>query len=123
MNTKLYRPVGIKELELIEKSNMKEFPPRLSWQPIFYPVLNFDYAAQIARDWNTKDEFSGYAGFVTEFEISDTYFNEYEVQNVGGANHNELWIPSEKMDEFNKQIIDGIRVSGAFYGDQFEGEK
>ncbi|MEL6558081.1 MAG: ADP-ribosylation/crystallin J1 [Bacteroidota bacterium] len=123
MNTKLYRPVGIKELELIEKSNMKEFPPRLSWQPIFYPVLNFDYAAQIAKDWNTKDEFSGYAGFVTEFEITKAYFNTYEVQNVGGANHNELWVPSEKMDEFNKQIINGIRVSGAFYGDQFEGEK
>jgi hypothetical protein len=37
---KLYRPVGYKELELIKQSGMKEFPPRLPEQPIFYPVLN-----------------------------------------------------------------------------------
>lgn len=50
----LYRPVGIKELELIALSDWAAFPPRLPHQPIFYPVLNFQYAAQIARDWNTK---------------------------------------------------------------------
>ncbi|HEV2482639.1 MAG TPA: hypothetical protein VGS79_23400 [Puia sp.] len=37
---KLYRPVGLKELELIRLSGWREFPPRLEWQPIFYPVLN-----------------------------------------------------------------------------------
>jgi hypothetical protein len=36
----LYRPVGIKELELIATAGWKRFPPRLFWQPIFYPVLN-----------------------------------------------------------------------------------
>lgn len=40
----LFRPVGQKELELIRASGMREFPPRLSWQPIFYPVLNEEYA-------------------------------------------------------------------------------
>ncbi len=123
MNIKLYRPIGIKELNLIEDSGMKEFPPRLVWQHIFYPVLNFDYAAQIAKDWNTKDEFSGYVGFVTEFEVSEPYFNSYEIQNVGGALHNELWVPAEKMSEFNDQIIGNIQVVAAFYGDQFDGIK
>ena len=89
----------------------------------FYPVLNFEYAAQIAKDWNTNDEFSGFAGFVTEFEVSESYFSSFEIQNVGGANHNELWVPAEKISEFNDQIIGRIRVSGAFYGEQFEGEK
>jgi hypothetical protein len=48
--TVLYRPVGPKELKLIESSDYREFPPRLPEQPIFYPVLNEEYAAAIARD-------------------------------------------------------------------------
>jgi hypothetical protein len=48
----LYRPVGPKELALIAASDYTAFPPRLAEQPIFYPVLNFEYAEQIARDWN-----------------------------------------------------------------------
>ena len=50
----LYRPVGLHELKLIAEAEYKAFPPRLPEQPIFYPVLNFEYAEQIARDWNTK---------------------------------------------------------------------
>ena len=45
---RLYRPVGTKELELIEKSGYEKYPPRLPEQPIFYPVLNEKYAAEIA---------------------------------------------------------------------------
>ncbi len=50
----LFRPVGQNELNLIKESGYKAFPPRLPEQPIFYPVLNEEYATQIARDWNTK---------------------------------------------------------------------
>ena len=39
----LYRPVGQKELDLIAAVGFAAFPPRLSWQPIFYPVLTEDY--------------------------------------------------------------------------------
>jgi len=46
----LYRPVGPKELKLIEESGWKRFPARLPEQPIFYPVMNEEYAIQIARD-------------------------------------------------------------------------
>ncbi|MBN1317440.1 MAG: hypothetical protein JXA42_18305 [Anaerolineales bacterium] len=52
----LYRPVGIHELALISKSGYQAFPPRLPEQPIFYPVLNFQYAEQIALDWNAQGE-------------------------------------------------------------------
>lgn len=48
----LYRPVGEKELDLIKESDYRKFPPRLAEQPIFYPVLNQEYATEIARDWN-----------------------------------------------------------------------
>jgi len=65
----LYRPVGLIELQRIYESRMQAFPPRLPEQPIFYPVLNFTYAAQIARDWNTKSH--SFAGYVTEFTVDD----------------------------------------------------
>lgn len=50
----LYRPVGQAEFELIKDSGFKRFPPRLEWQPIFYPVLNKEYAEQIAKQWNIE---------------------------------------------------------------------
>ena len=61
-STILYRPVGQREYELIEATGFRRFPGRLPEQPFFYPVTNEDYATQIARDWNTKDEASGWTG-------------------------------------------------------------
>jgi hypothetical protein len=116
---KLFRPVGIKELELIIDSGWKKFPPRLEWQPIFYPVLNEQYAEQIALEWNTKDEFSGYCGIVTGFELNEEYFSKYAVQNVGGVIHNELWIPAEELESFNGNIINGIHIIKVFFGERF----
>ena len=116
---KLYRPVGIKELELIRNEGWKKFPPRLEWQPIFYPVLNQPYAAQIAREWNTRDEFSGYCGIVTEFDLLESHYLTFAVQNVGGTIHNELWVPAAEVEEFNRNIVGGIRVVEAFFGDGF----
>lgn len=115
----LYRPVGVKELELIIDSGMKAFPPRLEWQPIFYPVLNSPYAEQIALEWNTKDAFSGHAGFVTAFDIPEEYFKTFEVQVVGGSHHQELWVPAAQLEEFNTRIVGGIRVVKSFYGEGY----
>jgi len=60
---------------------------------------------------------------VTEFEIPKEYFSQFKVENVGGFNHNELWVPSEQLHEFNVQIQDGIKVVGAYYGKDYTGEK
>jgi hypothetical protein len=119
----LYRPVGLKELELIADANYKAFPPRLFHQPIFYPVLNEEYATQIARDWNAPDPASGYAGFVTRFEVEDAYVAQYPIQVVGGTIHQELWVPAEQLEEFNQHLIGRIEVIHAFYGEKFQGEK
>lgn len=116
----LYRPVGQKELDLIKESGNKEFPPRLEWQPIFYPVMNQRYAAQIALEWNTNDEFSGYAGYVTAFDLPDDYLQQFPIQNVGGEIHNELWVPAEQLDEFNNHIVGEIRVVESFYGEKYK---
>ncbi|MEO6303349.1 MAG: ADP-ribosylation/crystallin J1 [Bacteroidia bacterium] len=120
---KLYRPVGQIEMDLIKASDYKKFPPRLYWQPIFYPVLDHDYACTIAREWNTKDEANGSVGYVTEFSIPVEYFQKFEVQNVGAHNHNELWVPAEELENFNANIIRGIKVIDAYYGKNFIGEK
>jgi len=45
--TTLFRPVGLDELSLIWDSQMREFPPRLPHQPIFYPVAHRDYRLQV----------------------------------------------------------------------------
>src|SRR5215469_7422274 len=85
--TTLYRPVGRKELDLIRASGFRAFPPRLPSQPFFYPVLNEEYAVQIARDWNTKDEASGYEGYVLSFDVRTEFLNRYEVHVVGHSKH------------------------------------
>jgi hypothetical protein len=118
-NITLYRPTGANELTLIVDSGMKKFPPRLFWQPIFYPVLNFQYAAEIAELWNMRDPDSDGVGFVTEFEIPEEYFQKFPIQTVGLDHHQELWVPAEQLDEFNERIVNGIRVSASFIGKKF----
>ncbi len=110
----LFRPVGEKEKELIEQSDFTKFPPRLDWQPIFYPVLNQRYAEEIAEKWNTKDLDSGYKGYVTQFEIDDDYITSFAVQTVGAFYHQELWIPAEELDNFNNHIIGKIEIIKVF---------
>ena len=61
----LYRPVGTGELKLIEKSGFRRFPPRLPEQPFFYPVLNEQYAVEIASQWNVKYN-ADHKGYVME---------------------------------------------------------
>lgn len=69
----LYRPVGHREYELIRDRGFASFPPRLPTQPIFYPVLNIEYARQIASEWNATDPSSGYRGYVLRFVVEDAY--------------------------------------------------
>ena len=107
----LYRPVGQKELDLIERSGWMKFPPRLIEQPIFYPVVNEEYAIQIARDWNVPASGSG---FVTKFAVKADFVERYPIQNVGGPIHNELWVPAEDLEEFNSNIIGLIEVTQRF---------
>lgn len=115
--TTLYRPVGPEELALIAASGYREFPPRLPQQSIFYPVLNEEYARQIARDWNVKD--SG-AGYVTRFAVRREFLAKYPAQKVGSAIHQELWIPAEELAEMNRNIVGLIEVIAEYKADAKE---
>lgn len=103
----MYRPVNQKELDLIEQMGWKAFPPRLPEQPIFYPVMNEAYATQISKEWNVP---AYGVGYVTRFEVDSEFLKRYKVENVGGEIHNELWVPAEELEEFNKQIVGLIEV-------------
>lgn len=109
----LYRPVGTRELKLIEKSNYSKFPPRLPEQPIFYPVLTEKYAVEIASIWNVKYN-DDHKGYVTKFEIDDTYCGQFEIHQVGDEYHKEFWIPAERLEEFNLHIVGKIDIINEF---------
>lgn len=107
----LYRPVGPKELALIEASGFREFPPRLPEQPIFYPVTNEEYARHIAEQWNVRENGGGY---VTRFAVREDFIAKYPVQQVGARIHTEYWIPAEELADFNRAIVGPIEVIATF---------
>ncbi|MFI8100613.1 ADP-ribosylation/crystallin J1 [Streptomyces sp. NPDC086023] len=109
--TTLWRPTGPHELALVAELGWRAWPPRLPDQPIFYPVLNEDYAVRIARDWNVPH--SG-AGFVTRFEVDTEFLARYPVRQAGGRTILELWVPAEELDEFNAHIVGRIQVVREF---------
>jgi hypothetical protein len=107
----LFRPTGEKELALIRGSGWRAFPLRLPEQPIFYPVLNEDYATQIARDWNTRD---GGTGYVLRFQLDSDYLKQFPVQIAGARIHQEYWILAEELEEFNRHIVGLIEIVSEF---------
>ncbi len=112
--TELFRPVGHAELELIATAHYRSFPPRLPEQPIFYPVLEYEYAVEIARDWNSKQPRSGNAGYVTRFFIPTAYLSDYEIHEVGGRQRREYWIPADELTPFNAALASPIEVVATF---------
>ena len=115
--TTLYRPVGQAEMDHIRANGFREFPPRLPDQPIFYPVLTEVYATQIARDWNTKDERSGFVGYVLRFQVRAEFLRKYDVHVVGSAGHCEYWIPAGDLARFNENIVGKIEIVSEFRGE------
>ncbi|NUP46274.1 MAG: hypothetical protein HOW97_03010 [Catenulispora sp.] len=107
--TRLWRPVGPAELALLEASGFTAWPPRLPDQPIFYPVLNEEYAATIARDWNVAASGSG---FVTRFAVATSFARRYPTRQAGGRGHLELWIPAEDVPELNAHLAGPIVMVG-----------
>ena len=109
--TTLYRPTGPEELRLVEESGFRRWPPRLPEQPIFYPVTNEEYAAEIASKWNARD---GKPGFVTRFEVKAAFMARYPVQTVGARHHTEWWVPAEELEALNENIVGRIEVIREF---------
>ena len=107
----MYRPVGDAELALILASDYRSWPPRLPGQPIFYPVTNERYAAEIAERWNARD---GERGYVTRFEVRKEFADRYPIQTVGDSYHTEWWIPAADVEALNDCIVGKIEVVKTF---------
>lgn len=107
----LWRPVRPEELELIRQGGMTAFPPRLPEQPIFCPVTTEGHAIKIARDGNGKASGSG---FVTRFEVRESFLSGHKEQDAGGRAHREHRIPAEDLPAFNDAIAGPIEVTHSF---------
>jgi hypothetical protein len=81
--------------------------------PIFYPVLNEEYAVQIARDWNAATNHTG-IGYVTRFQMKADFLSRYSVKTVGALMYQEYWIPAEDLLKFNRNIVGLIEVIAEF---------
>jgi len=83
-------------------------------QPFFYPVLNAEYATQIANGWNTRDEASGFVGYVLRFRVKTEFLRQYKIRVVGNASHQEYWIPAGDLEQFNANIVGCIEAISEF---------
>jgi hypothetical protein len=98
-----------------EKFRTVRFESLLTWPgPPPYPVLSEQYATQIARDWNTKDETSGIAGYVLQFRVRTEFLIHYEIHIVGSSEHREYWIPAEDVQKLNENMVGPIKVISEF---------
>ena len=106
----LFRPVGQRELDLIEATGMRAFPPRLPDQPIFYPVTTVEYARLIAADWNVRDALSGNVGNVLRFRVLNDFLKRHPPREAGGRDLVEHWIPAAELPALNAAILGRIEV-------------
>ena len=91
-----------------------------TYEPLFLNVteelsedktLSPSETIRIARDWNVKA--SG-VGYVTRFQVRRDHLEQYEVQQVGGQTILEYWIPAERLEELNDNIVGTIEVVHTF---------
>ena len=108
----LFRPVGPDEFRLIEQSGLRAFPPRTAQQPIFYPVLTEEFALKIVHEWIIP---ALGAAYVTRFKVRRAFLSRYQIQNAGGNDLQEYWIPAEDLAEFNQNIVGPIEVIRHFH--------
>jgi len=107
----LYRTTGPAELELVRRSGWTRFPPRLPHQPIFYAVLDYPYAVEIAGQWNAKESGEGH---ILRFEVGEAFLSAYILAAVGGKTRREYWIPAEDMDKLNGALAGPIELITSF---------
>ena len=118
----LYQPVSMEELQDIKASDWKIFPPHDPEQPIFRPVTDEAFAAQLARDWNAAHT-TYRRGYVVRFEVSQAFMSAYANRAAGVRGHEEYWIPPEDLSLLNAAIQGQIAVAGTFSGHDAEYRK
>jgi hypothetical protein len=47
---------------------------------------------------------------------------KYPVQIVGGISPEEVWVPADELSEFNRHIIDRVKVTESYPGAKYVGQ-
>jgi len=84
--TTLYRPVGTTELAYSGFA-VSQVSGKPAAAADLLSVLSEEHATRIARDWNTKDEASGFAGYILRFKLRGEFLSPYKLHRVGSAQH------------------------------------
>lgn len=113
--TTIFYPVGQREFDFIQANDFITLPPKLSFQPFFFLLLHETHALHIARDWNTLDSLSDYAGYVVKFLVKNEFLSQFIKQNFGGSLYQQYWVPSEAVADLNDSIVDKIEVVAEFH--------
>ena len=103
----LGRPAGPEDLVLVEASGWRRWPSRVFDQPISYPVLNDDHEIRVARDWSVK---ACDVGHVTRFQVRRQHLEKYDVEQVDGQPILAYWIPAERLEELDHNILGNTEV-------------
>ena len=74
---------------------------------MFYPVLTEAFALKIAHEWILP---AARAAYVTRFKVKHAFLSRYPVENAGGKDLDEYWIPAADLPEFNRNIVGLIEV-------------
>lgn len=69
-----------------------------------------------------SDEGSGFAGFVSSFDVENSYLSSLEVRRVGPSEQLEYWVPANKLSAFNAAIRGVVRVEEGYFGNDFAGD-
>src|SRR5436190_17268758 len=77
-------------------------------------LLSEHYAVQIARDWDTKDERSGFVGYVLRFNVKRSFLNNYEIHTAGNSERREYRTPVADFERFDENIGGNIGVIRSF---------
>lgn len=109
----LWRPTGPDEWALVVQSGHRAWPHRLAEQPIFSPVASEWYATKIAREWNVPHRGVGY---VTRFDVDAGWLSQFPVQQVGGRDVLEYWIPAERLADLNEHLVGAIQEMARYVG-------
>ena len=55
------------------------------------------------------------------FALPAGYLERFDKKVVGGAEHEELWVPAEVLPDFNARLEGLISVGRCFFGERFRG--
>ena len=116
----LFRPIGANELGLIAKSGFRRFPPRLAENPAFCPVAAFDDARRVAELSKTRDQKSGFAGFVIRFEVADDYVQRLAARTSRGSDSG-FQVPPNELENLNSHLVGRIEVVRRYFGERYAG--